>query len=150
MGYNIGVMNSPADYMKIWCNETLIQRYNLHMTKDELKTLWSLIISIFLIGGCIGSIAGASLADKWGRKASLLCCGVMLSVSSILFYLCRIVGSVEILLLARLIVGLASGLTTSILPMYLLEIAPLELRGSLAVLTGLGRLGINFSTIMLF
>lgn len=139
VGYNIGVMNSPADYMKIWCNETLIQRYNLHMTKEELETLWSSIISIFLIGGCIGSIVGASLADKWGRKASLLCCGVMLCVSAVLFFLCRTVGSVEILLLARLIIGLASGLTTSILPMYLSEIAPLELRGSIAVLTGLGK-----------
>lgn len=124
--------------MRSWCNETLIARYDLHLTSDQVQTLWASIISIFLIGGCVGSVVGASLADRLGRKKSILICGVMLGVSAVLFYLCRSLGSVEVLLLARLIVGLASGLTTSILPMYLAELAPLELRGSLAVLTGLG------------
>lgn len=66
-GYNIGVMNSPAEYMKAWCNQTLIDRYDLHLGKDGLTTLWSIIISIFLVGGCIGSLFAATLADKFGR-----------------------------------------------------------------------------------
>lgn len=67
VGYNIGVMNSPAEYMKAWCNQTLIDRYNLHLDEDSLVTLWSTIISIFLVGGCIGSLFAATLADKFGR-----------------------------------------------------------------------------------
>lgn len=60
-------MNSPSEYMKLWCNQTLIDRYDLHLEEDGLVTLWSTIISIFLVGGCIGSIFAATLADKFGR-----------------------------------------------------------------------------------
>lgn len=140
VGYNIGVINSPAEFMKKWCNETLHNRYGVEMTFDQLQTLWSAVISIFLIGGCAGSIIGAWVADRFGRKVSLLYCGVLFAIGAVLFYICRALASVEILVIGRLVVGLASGLTTSILPMYLAEVAPLELRGTLAVLTGLGSL----------
>lgn len=59
-------MNSPAAYMKEWCDETLIKRYDLHLG-ENLDTLWSFIISIYLVGGCIGSLFAASAADKFGR-----------------------------------------------------------------------------------
>lgn len=72
------------------------------------------------------------------RKGSLLICGILFAIGALLFYLCRIFNSIEILLCGRLIVGLASGLSTSIAPMYLAELAPLELRGTLAVLTSMG------------
>lgn len=140
VGYHIGVINSPAEYMKTWCKETLYSRYGLELTFDQLQTLWSAVVSIFLIGGCLGSLVGAWFADRFGRKLSLLNCGILFTLGAILFYLCRVCDSVEILVLARLIVGLASGLTTSILPMYLAEVAPLELRGTLAVLASTGSL----------
>lgn len=67
MGYNIGVMNSPADHIQAWCNQTLIDRYGVELQEDGLVTLWQTIISIFLVGGCIGSLFAATLADKYGR-----------------------------------------------------------------------------------
>lgn len=45
------------------------------------------------------------------------------------------------LLIARLVMGLASGLTTSTVPMYLSELAPLKLRGTLGVLVAMGLVG---------
>lgn len=72
------------------------------------------------------------------RKGSLLTCGILFTIGAGLFYMCRSMSSVEFLLLGRLIVGLASGLATSTIPMYLSELAPLELRGTLAVLTSMG------------
>lgn len=50
-------------------------------------------------------------------------------------------GSVEMLLIGRLLVGLASGLTTSTVPMYLAELAPLAFRGTLGVLCSMGVTG---------
>lgn len=49
--------------------------------------------------------------------------------------------SVIMLIIARLIVGLASGLTTSTLPMYMAELSPLQLRGTLGVLCSMGVTG---------
>lgn len=45
------------------------------------------------------------------------------------------------LLIGRLIVGFASGLTTTTVPMYLSELAPLNLRGTLGVLCSMGVTG---------
>lgn len=67
VGYNIGVINGPYQYIRDWCNVTAIEKYDIHLNFDELQTLWSVVISIFLIGGCIGSLAGAWFADKFGR-----------------------------------------------------------------------------------
>ena len=53
--------------MKIWCNQSIFERYDSVFTLNELETLWSSIVSIFLIGGCIGSLGGAWVADKLGR-----------------------------------------------------------------------------------
>lgn len=62
----------------------------------------------------------------------------MYTVGAILFFCCDYARSVEMLLLARLIVGLASGLATSTGPMYLAEISPLHLRGTVATFYSIG------------
>jgi MFS transporter, SP family, solute carrier family 2 (facilitated glucose transporter), member 3 len=77
----------------------------------------------------------------FSRRGSYLVCGVLLIVSALCFQFCRAISSVELLIIGRLIVGLASGLTFSIVPMYLTEIAPLELRGTLGVLCSMGVTG---------
>lgn len=144
VGYHIGIINAPAAYIQTWCNQSLIDRYDLHLTGDQLDVLWSTIVSVFTIGGCIGSLVAAFIADRLGRKGSLLICGIMFGFSAVLFFFCRILASVEILLLARLIVGLSSGITTAVLAMYFAEIAPSELRGTLATFSGMGRLTLWF------
>lgn len=60
-------MNSPGEYIKAWCNQTLIDRYGLELGEDGLVTLLSTIVSVFLVGGCIGSLFAATLADRLGR-----------------------------------------------------------------------------------
>lgn len=71
-------------------------------------------------------------------KGSLSICGVLFVIGAVLFYFCRVLAFVELLLLGRFVVGLSSGITTSVLAMYLAEIAPSALRGTLAVFSGLG------------
>lgn len=148
--------------MRLWCNETLTQRYDVYLSEAAIELLWSAIVSIFLIGGAVGSLTGAGLANKFGRykayistinwylifnqifvisihrKDCILICGVLFFIGAICFFFCRMIGSVEILLLGRFLVGFASGLTTACLPMYLSEIAPLALRGTLGVFCAVG------------
>lgn len=49
--------------------------------------------------------------------------------------------SVELLILGRILAGLASGLATTIVPMYLIELAPLSLSGTMGVLCSMGVTG---------
>ncbi|KAF0762783.1 solute carrier family 2, facilitated glucose transporter member 1-like isoform X1 [Aphis craccivora] len=66
-GYNTGVVNSPAEILKQWCNETITYRYDVHFSPAQLDGLWSILVSVFLIGGIVGGIAGGKLANSLGR-----------------------------------------------------------------------------------
>lgn len=66
-GYNIGVINAPSNYMKVWINETLKNNYEMNLSDNGVDLLWSFIVSVFLIGGAIGSFAGSYVANRIGR-----------------------------------------------------------------------------------
>jgi MFS family permease len=53
--------------MKAWANETLRNNYGADLNESQVDVLWSFIVSIFLIGGAIGSFAGSYVADRIGR-----------------------------------------------------------------------------------
>uniref|UniRef100_A0A182JJG7 Major facilitator superfamily (MFS) profile domain-containing protein n=1 Tax=Anopheles atroparvus TaxID=41427 RepID=A0A182JJG7_ANOAO len=138
VGFSIGVINAPSEFIKQWSNDTISRNYGVQLTETALSALIAATVSIALIGGVIGSLGGAYLADKYGRKKSFLFCALLLTAGSICFLSCRVASSVELLLLGRLLVGLASGLTTSVIPMYLAEVSPVKLRGAMGVLCPLG------------
>lgn len=138
VGYNMGVINAPAKLIKNWSNQTLINQYGSYLSTGELETLWSAIVSIFLIGAAIGSLCGSWTADKFGRKKSFLICGALFILASLCFVFCRLLDSIEVIIIGRFIVGLASGLTTTTVPLYLAELAPLENRGQFGVLSSIG------------
>ncbi|EDV59856.2 solute carrier family 2, facilitated glucose transporter member 3 [Drosophila erecta] len=138
VGYCTGVMNSPAELMRSWCNETLIASYDLHLSDVWLEILWSAVVSIFLVGGAIGSVVGATMANRFGRRGCFYICGLLLALGAISFYACRPLHSVELLLLGRMMVGLAGGLLTSFMPMWHSEISALSQRSTLAPLCPMG------------
>ncbi|CAH2232980.1 jg8297 [Pararge aegeria aegeria] len=138
VGFNIGVVNTPADLIKTFCNESFITRYDVALSKSWLNVLWSSIVSIFIIGGCTGSILGSVLADKLGRKKATILTNILSLAGAVLFLFCREADSVEMLLFGRLLVGLSGGLTTSIVPMYLTELSPAALTGAMGVACPMG------------
>ncbi|PSN38762.1 hypothetical protein C0J52_08879 [Blattella germanica] len=138
VGYNIGVMNTPAHIIRDFCNTTVEARYGIQMGPSQLDILWSTIVSIFLVGGVTGSLSGGWVADRFGRRGSVIINNILGILAAVLFVCSRYAGSVEMLLLARLVVGLSSGLVTSTIPMYLTEIAPISIRGAMGVLCPLG------------
>lgn len=66
-GHNIGVINAPAEYMKSWANETIFSNYGKVLSESAVDLLWSFIVSIFLVGGAVGSLGGSLVADRIGR-----------------------------------------------------------------------------------
>ncbi|XP_015118083.1 solute carrier family 2, facilitated glucose transporter member 1 [Diachasma alloeum] len=147
-GFNIGVMNNPAEIMQAFCNASFQQRYDVHLDETELNIIWGAVVSIFLIGGVTGSLLASWIADKYGRRGALAIgnlCGI---VGAILFLLVPTLNSVEVLMLGRLMVGLSGGIATSVLPTYVTEIAPLKQRGAVGVLCQLGiTVGVFFGQV---
>ncbi|KAG7205192.1 hypothetical protein KM043_018280 [Ampulex compressa] len=137
-GFNIGVTNNPAELIKNFCNNSVTERYGVQLSQNGLDVLWSAVVSIFLIGGVSGSLIASWMANRLGRKSTLCIGNICGVVAAIIFLLVRVLNSIELLLLGRLIIGFSGGFATSLVPMYMAEIAPLRLRGAVGVLCQLG------------
>ncbi|KAJ0180758.1 hypothetical protein K1T71_004162 [Dendrolimus kikuchii] len=138
VGYNIGVVNTPAETLKQFCNESFITRYDVHLDQQWLNVLWASVVSIFIVGGCIGSVLGSDLANRLGRKMATVVTNGLSVAGAVMFLFCEKANSVEMLIIGRLLVGLSGGLTTSIVPMYLTELSPLSLAGSMGAVCPMG------------
>ncbi|GGH76857.1 sugar porter (SP) family MFS transporter [Pullulanibacillus pueri] len=92
------------------------------------------VVSALLIGAIVGSGLSGPLSDKWGRRRVVL----LISIIFIIGALCAAVSPNALcLVLSRMIIGLAVGGSTALVPVYLTEMAPTHIRGSLASLNQL-------------
>uniref|UniRef100_A0A8C5TMP1 Uncharacterized protein n=1 Tax=Malurus cyaneus samueli TaxID=2593467 RepID=A0A8C5TMP1_9PASS len=115
-GYNLAVVNSPAEYIKAFYNATWSQRYGHGLAPGPLTLLYALTVSIFALGGLVGSLLVGVLVD---RSALLMDRGSGLVAFSP-------VPSQSLLC--------PPGICLSVVPLYLGEIAPKNLRGFLGLM----------------
>ncbi|XP_048826245.1 solute carrier family 2, facilitated glucose transporter member 9 isoform X1 [Brienomyrus brachyistius] len=130
-GYSLSVVNAPARYIKAFYNETWIQRYGKPAGPEVLTLLWSVTVSIFAIGGLVGALGASLLMKILGRKGTLLLNTSLALMSAVLLALGERAGSFEMLIVGRFVIGMDSGIGLSALPMYLGEISPRQIRGSI-------------------
>nr|XP_047902666.1 solute carrier family 2, facilitated glucose transporter member 9 isoform X3 [Anser cygnoides] len=136
-GYNLSVVNAPSVYIKKFYNETWERRYGFSVDESTLTLLWSITVSIFAIGGLVGAIIVTPIVKFFGRKCTLLLNNVFAVTAALLMSLSLLAGSFEMLILGRIIMGVDAGISLSALPMYLSEISPKEIRGSLGQVTAI-------------
>ncbi|KAI0282140.1 general substrate transporter [Russula aff. rugulosa BPL654] len=96
--------------------------------------VFSLVTSIFTVGGFFGSSIAGMVMERHGRKAALQFSGLSVAVGSGLM---AIAPSTVLLLLGRFLVGCGAGIGLCTGPVFLAEIAPSNIRGSVGVLTQL-------------
>ena len=99
-----------------------------------LSGLWhGLVVSGALIGTVIGVFTASGPSDRWGRKVALWLMGVLFLVSAVgcaVTVTDKVVGP-HMLGWMRFVGGLAIGGVSVVVPLYLAEISPGELRGRL-------------------
>eukprot|EP00939_MAST-03C_sp_MAST-3C-sp1_P003810 g3810.t1 len=83
------------------------------------------------IGAFIGCLAGSTPADKYGRRNTLLATSVIFLAGTLAS---SIVHNIVPLFVGRLMTGFGVGVESSVVPMYLLEISPEDIRGSVSTL----------------
>ncbi|XP_059768155.1 solute carrier family 2, facilitated glucose transporter member 5 isoform X2 [Balaenoptera ricei] len=132
-GYNVAVINSPAKLMKAFYNETYYDRISEYISEFSLTLLWSVSVSMFPFGGFLGSLMVGPLVNKLGRKGTLLFNNIFSIVPAILMGCSEVARSFEMIIVSRLLVGICAGLSSNVVPMYLGELAPKNLRGALGV-----------------
>ncbi|KAK0156231.1 Solute carrier family 2, facilitated glucose transporter member 5 [Merluccius polli] len=132
-GYNVAVVNSPSPFMKAFYNSTYMERYGTPMEAEMLTLLWSLSVSVYPLGGLLGSLMVAPLVNKLGRKGTLLFNNIFSIVPAVMMGVSETVGSYEIIIMARVLVGICAGLSSNVVPMYLGELSPKNLRGAIGI-----------------
>ncbi|XP_014688940.1 solute carrier family 2, facilitated glucose transporter member 5 isoform X2 [Equus asinus] len=132
-GYNVAAVNSPAELMKAFYNETHYSRFSEYISEFSLTLLWSISVSMFPFGGFVGSLMVGPLVNRLGRKGTLLFNNIFSIVPAILMGTSKTARSYEMIILSRLLVGICAGLSSNVVPMYLGELSPKNLRGALGV-----------------
>lgn len=133
-GYNGGVVNAPEKLIAQFINDTYYKRYQKIASDAQIDFIFALIVSIFCIGGCIGAMATAFVADRIGRKEGLFYNNLLVLIACPLMALSKSSNSYELLIIGRLIIGINAGLNAGLAPLYLNEISPINLRGALGTI----------------
>ncbi|KAM9314543.1 solute carrier family 2 member 15b [Pholidichthys leucotaenia] len=133
-GYNLAVVNSPAQYIKNFYNQTIMETHNFTPDKALLTVMYSLTVSIFAAGGMIGALLVGKLVTKYGRKGTLVRSTTLVFIGGALMGFSRRTRNPAMVIVGRFITGVHSGISLSVVPMYLGEIAPKNLRGFLGLI----------------
>ncbi|BBY15121.1 sugar porter family MFS transporter [Mycolicibacterium litorale] len=120
-GYDTGVISGALLYMKD----------DLDLSSFGEATVVS---SLLFPGAAFGALFGGRVADRIGRKRSLLVCAGLFLVGALG---CAIAPNVQIMVAARIILGLGVGAAAVTCPLYLAEMAPAERRGRMVTINEL-------------
>ncbi|KAM7392982.1 hypothetical protein PAMA_007887 [Pampus argenteus] len=132
-GFCVSVMTSPSAFIQELMNTTCLQRYGVSLQKWQVSLMWSFTVSIFCIGGLLGSLVAGSLISKFGRKKCLLLNNFVAITGAVLMLLSKTAMSFEMIMAGRFIYGINSGVSLSAHTVYLTECAPKRLRGMVGV-----------------
>ncbi|XP_024052681.2 solute carrier family 2, facilitated glucose transporter member 11-like [Terrapene carolina triunguis] len=132
-GYNVSIINAPTEHIHKFLNETWSSRYQTELNPSLLTLLWSVIASIFSLGGLCGAHIGGSMAIRLGRKGALLVNNFIAILASILMGISFPTGLFELLMVGRFLIGVNTGVGICVQPLYIGEVAPKHLRGAMAM-----------------
>nr|XP_020637904.1 solute carrier family 2, facilitated glucose transporter member 5-like isoform X2 [Pogona vitticeps] len=147
-GYNIWVVNHPATLIQDFYNVTYHQK-KITLNKGFLSFLYNLTTALFSLGGLIGSLLASLLVDRFGRRGALILNNILSMISALLMGFSSIVFASEYTIFTRLLTGICSGVFSCVVPMYLGEVAPKMLRGTvISVSMVFVAVGMLFSQIL--
>jgi SP family sugar:H+ symporter-like MFS transporter len=92
------------------------------------------IVAGLLLGAMIGSAVAGRLSDRLGRRRLIIMAAIVFTLGALL---AAFAPSVTVLIAARVIIGLGVGSAALVVPLYLSEIAPTEIRGAISSLNQL-------------
>jgi MFS transporter, SP family, major inositol transporter len=135
-GYDTGVTNGAEGPMAQDLGLSLIQL--------------GVVISSLIFAAALGALVCGQISDAWGRRKTIILLAVLFFVGTLLVVLSPAPAEpgtfsqtgFAVLVGGRILVGIAVGGASTVVPVYLAELAPYEIRGSitgrneLAIVTG--------------
>jgi sugar porter (SP) family MFS transporter len=90
-----------------------------------------IVVSAILVGAILGALGSGRLSDRLGRRPVVLITAIVFGVGALA---AAFAPNVALLILARLLLGVAVGASSQIVPVYIAELSPARTRGGLVVL----------------
>ena len=113
-GYDIGVISGAILFVK--------EDFSLSAGTEEI------VVSAVLLGSLVGACGGGILADRLGRRKLLIGTAIVFGLGAVGAALAP---DTAWLIVARIVAGIAIGIASFVAPLYISEIAPVDIRGKL-------------------
>ena len=91
------------------------------------------MVSMLAVGGLIGALAASYITDRLGRKRSVVVMGIIFNVGIVM----EMFANYGSFMAGRVVSGFATGALSMVVPLYISEMAPKHIRGSLVSFCGL-------------
>ena len=92
------------------------------------------VVSAVLAGAILGAAVSGKIADRYGRRNVIIATAVIFAAGT---FLASFAHSVDMLVVGRVIIGVAIGIASFAVPLYISEISPTNVRGALVSLNQL-------------
>ena len=124
-GYDTGVANGAEGPMAMELGLNLLQV--------------GVVISSLVFAAAVGALVAGQIADSWGRRKTIISLAVLFFVGTLLVVFSPASPEAgtfsptgfSVLIAGRIMLGLAVGGASTVAPVYLAEMAPYEIRGSI-------------------
>ncbi|XP_063767634.1 solute carrier family 2 member 9, like 1 isoform X2 [Eleginops maclovinus] len=135
-------------YIQRFINSSWYDRYEEPPPPQTVTMIWSLIVSMYAVGGLFGAFSVKLVSGMFGRKKAMICNSIINIAGAGIMLASKHAKSYEMIILARILYGFSSGLGSSTHVMYLGEIAPRKIRGAVTLTSAtFGSLGKLFGQI---
>jgi len=113
-GYDTGIINGALPFME--------QPDQLNLT----PVTTGFVTSSLILGAAIGALFGGRLSDRFGRRKLILGIAVLFVITTLG---CSLAPNAGVMVFFRFVLGLATGGASAMVPAFLSEMAPSEIRG---------------------
>ncbi|XP_054472132.1 solute carrier family 2 member 9, like 1 [Anoplopoma fimbria] len=143
-GYHSTELSSPSPYIQRFINSSWYHRYEESPPPQTITIIWSLIVSMYAVGGLFGAGSVNLITGTLGRKKAMICTSSIAILAAGIMLTSKGAKSYEMIIVARILYGFSSGLGASSHVTYLAEISPRKIRGTVtltaAIFLSLGKL----------
>ncbi|KAI4297636.1 hypothetical protein L6164_037518 [Bauhinia variegata] len=116
-GYDTGVISGAVLYIREDFEDV-----------DRKTWLQELVVSMSLVGAIVGASFGGWMSDRFGRKLTIMFADALFFAGAAIM---AVSPNSVVLLVGRLFVGLGVGMASMTAPLYISEVSPTKVRGSL-------------------
>ncbi|KAM9408234.1 solute carrier family 2 member 9, like 1 [Pholidichthys leucotaenia] len=127
-GYHATGLSSPSPYIQRFINSSWYDRYEEPPPPQTVTMIWSLIVSMYAVGGLFGA-GSMKFFSGTERKKIVICNSFITIIGACIMFTSKKANSFEMIIVARTLYGFCAGFGANIHLLYLGEISPTNIRG---------------------